>query len=960
MDKHTQLFSSWQALQAAPRSRFFRGTPADSQHDRLHNGKVLLPSVEAAFTQSNARVLVGQAADGRLRFVAMPTCVYPAPTQTGEFGLGPGMYHHFDVAMYVGDLTYQLALEGSTEPVALAADNRQNESWYADHFLPMTHTREGNLELCMVSLAPVAAEADKAPLAPAPLPGPAGALYILVMRNVGQDTVRGKVILQAGDLLVGHYEDADPALRPYKQPGVDLRQHTLILTRPEGSVGIHLHQGRWSKLTAPFQAERAFELKPGEELAIETHLALGKSHSEVMREIFALHLSPALDWLNRTASFWHERLGVLEVDAADDHEGARLSQEIYVRSLLDNFNCLQTDAAGNLIAHWQGAPSHGYGTVWGIDVEPTAVSVVHICPEITWKTLLFFMERSQAPKGPPDHSVPILVAPLIIARQWLQVTGDLATLRSHPEALAALEGILRHLLALESPVACLFPSRYSSDGVVGRRYDYGANVKVWYALDSMAYIYRQLGQEESARCCQAKADAVRQAIAHTMIAEGPFGPQISGGTNLGEDAGKFYLPEGVFYYDGEDTSSMLAPVYGMCGFSDLAWVNYHRFARSLWHAGYDPEFDTLYWHPGEPAVLDGTAYFSRLGGSVTRQEMIEALKTLREVAVDDVTGSVFWWPHGIEFKRALTRCSQGQGAWAWQYLYQWLGLKVDAANRHLTFAPRGLLTRVDWQEFRAGAHRFALNWEERETESIARIRNLNTEAWTIQVGFRQPGLGACDSFTWQSLLLAPGEEAALSQSFQSRAVEQSLGWVEMIRREVQAFGDADGIIFKRYGPAMLWGHWNAERNWVWNAMPLALRFVIVNGAGEDWSHCTVELHLPAGWQAQGRQPRHWTPPDALVTGNVSLDVGSLAAGSRTVAAFWLQPEPEFRLRIQWDDPNRPFHEVSQPGEGWLLRTADLEQPVQFEMQARLSARATSGARVDKTLIIPVSVIPYHV
>ena len=43
---------------------------------------------------------------------------------------------------------------------------------------------------------------------------------------------------------------------------------------------------------------------------------------------------------------------------------------------------LATDAAGRLLSHWQGAPSHGYGTVWGIDIEPTAVSIVHACPEL--------------------------------------------------------------------------------------------------------------------------------------------------------------------------------------------------------------------------------------------------------------------------------------------------------------------------------------------------------------------------------------------------------------------------------------------------------------------------------------------------------------------------------------------------------------------------------------------------
>ena len=40
---------------------------------------------------------------------------------------------------------------------------------------------------------------------------------------------------------------------------------------------------------------------------------------------------------------------------------------------------------------------------------------------------------------------------------------------------------------------------------------------------------------------------------------------------------------------------MLAPIYGVCDFDDQPWVNYHRFARSLWCPSYDPEFDVLLW-----------------------------------------------------------------------------------------------------------------------------------------------------------------------------------------------------------------------------------------------------------------------------------------------------------------------------------------------------------------------------
>ena len=944
-------FAGWQAVLDAPRSLFFRGHTADTVFDRAAM-EPLAPWREALFTQSNARVLLGQAANGALRFVALPTQVYPGPTGTRDVGLGPGMYHHFDVAMYAGDLSYRIEPEGGA-PVDLAADDRDNETWYADHFLPLTRTRAGDLDVALVSLAPVAADVRSAPLAPAPLPGPAGAIYALILRNTGSTPLSGRVVLQASDLLVGSYQDADPALRPLKQPQIDLRQQTLILVRPDGAVGIHLHDGKWTRTEAPFRAARSFCLAPGEEAVFETHLALGRTYLDVMPVIYDLHMRTCLDWLNLTAGFWRERLGRLEVDAQGAGEEAQFSREIYIRSLFDNFNCLQTDAQGNVIAHWQGAPSHGYGTVWGIDVEPTAVSVNQICPELARETMVFFMTRSRVPKGPADHSLPILVAPVIIARKWLEATGDTAYLARRPEVMAALQGIMDEVEALRAPGAALFPTRYSSDGPVGRRYDYGTNVKAYYAFDSFACILRLLGRSDEAKHYGQVARDIREAIAQTMVVSGPFGPQISGGTNLGEDPGTFYLPEGISYYDGEDTSSMLAPVYGACDLGWAPWVNYHRFARSLWCPGYDAEFDCLRWNPGNPGVFDGTSFFARLGGSITPTEMREALCTLRQVGADDVTGSVFWWPHGLEYKRSLTRCSQGQGAWAWQYREQWLGLRVDAPAHTLTLAPQGLLTRVDWQGFRAGPHRFDVYWAEGEEGAVARIRNGNDEPWIARVGFRRPGAGAQGALAWQERRLAPGEEATLAYQAPAWPAGAGLDHATLARLEAAALGDDEGIVFKSIAPELLWGHWDGRLAWDRRATPMAVRLVILNGTGSDWIDVAVELTCPEHWLAQGRLARHWTRPESLAAGRVRLELGALPAMSRTVAPFWVKGPEGVEPVWSWDHPTRPFHQPAEPEKGITVQGAAQETT----FTAELYARSADGREVHRRLSIPLRVIP---
>jgi hypothetical protein len=969
-----EIYPDWAALRRATHSPFFSGGKADIVHDQSRKLGLAL-NEEALFTQSNARVLLGHGANGMLRFIAMPTQVYAAPTGSRELGLGVGMYHHFDVVMYAGNLCYRLELDGHDNPLIISsaedpAAGMDVKTVYADDFLPRTTGEVEGLEVMLATVAPVAPDnqpGTRSPLAPAPLPGPAGAVYALHLRNTGDSPLRGKVVLQASDLLVGHYEDARPGRGGVAAPDMRVRQNTLILTQPFGAAGVHLHDGVWRSLEAPYEAEIGFSLAPGAAQVFETHVAVGADFAAIMPTIYALHLRPALDWMALTASFWRERLGALCVDVHGAAEDARVSRDIYVRSLFDNFNCLQTDAEGTLLAHWQGAPSHGYGTVWGIDVEPTAVSVAHLCPEIAWATLRFFMHRSRVPRGTSDHSLPILVAPIVIARQWLQITGDVEQLRSNPDVMDALRSIVDDLLALKAPAEDLFPSRYSSDGGVGRRYDYGTNVKVWYAFDSMAYMARALGEDDIAASYGEMAAGIRAAIARTMTADGPFGPQIHGGTNLGEDPGSFYLEEGVPYYDGEDTSSMLAPIYGLTGFTDETWVNYHRWARSIWCPNFDPEFGALRWSPRGFAggALDGTGYFSRLGGSVTPAEMLEALRTIWHIGTDPVTGSVFWWPHGLEYRRALTRCSQGQGAWAWQYLKQWLGLEVDALSRTLTVAPRGLLTTAAWQGFRAGPHAFDVEWHEEGSSgadseatatSYVEITNRNAETWTVQVGFRQRGAGATGGLAWQSLSVAPGATVSLASPGFPAAAPQSMDESHMVLLEVEAEGE-EGVLFRRFGPEQLWGHWEVEKLWVPPAMPLVLRLLVVNGTETGWDEVSVRVSCPEGWLAEGREPRHWTRPVNWVS-EPEIVLTSIPGRSRAVVPFWVQWPDGLDLQFNWHEGAEvPFHTTTQPGPGLTLHADNLEDPLALSFEAEMTIRTAGGDVIRRTLSVPVAILP---
>jgi len=410
---------------------------------------------------------------------------------------------------------------------------------------------------------------------------------------------------------------------------------------------------------------------------------------------------------------------------------------------------------------------------------------------------------------------------------------------------------------------------------------------------------------------------------------------------------------------------MLAPLYGACDLDWQPWINYHRFARSLWCPTYDPEFGMLNWFPSEPAVQDGTAFFSRLGGSLSPEEMLEAVEILKHSGVDEVTGSVFWWPHGLEYKRSLTRCSQGQGAWAWQYLQQWLCISVDRTTRTLVLAPRGLITSFTWSGFHSGENHFDLAWEETASGSIARITNHNVQSWQVKSGFRIPGSGATDQLTWKIGEILPGEEIIFN--IQSTSQVGGVGHLPMTeidirRKETLAFSQDPELLFMRYGPAMLWGHWEASKYWQPTELPNSLRFIIVNNGKGDWQDVNVNLSIPEGWKAQPRQPQRWPKPDQLHEGQVSLTLGRLAAGCHTVAPFWIQA-PSGRGLLSpvatgfFGSISVSSHTPSQPGEWLHLVSPGLLNRQEVQFTAQLTANTASGKKIQATRVVPVILDP---
>ena len=113
----------------------------------------------------------------------------------------------------------------------------------------------------------------------------------------------------------------------------------------------------------------------------------------------------------------------------------------------------------------------------------------------------------------------------------------------------------------------------------------------------------------------------------------------------------------------------------------------------------------------------------KLGGSLTRQEMLDNLNLLYERL--DETGSLFWWPRATNKKRCLTRCSQGQGAWIQQSIEQWFwsqdGWNTENAGHQAT----GIcFSGYKLQKTHLGAYVFDIEYREEKEKLLLILKTI--------------------------------------------------------------------------------------------------------------------------------------------------------------------------------------------------------------------------------------------
>lgn len=869
-------FESFEALwQNGYASPFFTQTadPASEQVDWSLSERQLL-------VQSNGRAMLGQDTRGRLHFVCSPhENVYAIPSGGpdvgGQFRGHIGQYYQTDVALLLGKMRYEMELENG---LLLDATGEDAKSVYLEHFMPLTVTSRPGMETRVFSLAPVLEKESVSLSDLHPLPGPSGALYGVWLKNTGGVTLRGKMHLRLEERFVNQFEHYGKRFEDYAAPPATAEwdNRLLVLWHPEACATIQLMDGHTGGDAVCPEMYIPFELAPGEARLFSTTVSVTPERQEAYAALGTLYRHTPLEWVNITAGFWAERFGKLDMTVDGDKEAGQKYRDMHLRFVLDNFNCLQFDKTGRMLTSWQGAPSHCLGRSWGIDMEPNVLAVLWAVPEIG-RSAAEYTARYNLPGYSvySDHSMLIALAPMVIAGKYLELTGDAAFFRGNTDLTDRLHGLYRYMLRHKHPQKALFSSHYGSDLPVFRRYDYGTNVKCVYALNYYADILKALEMDDAEPRALAKAAVADMAAC--MEGDGPFGRQITGGTNLGPTEG-FYISEDVFYYGGEDSATCLAPVYGLYDFDYEPFVNLNRYARSLLITNYDPEYQTMReLHYGMNPSATGITL--RLGGSLTKKEMAKSLSILFDRL--DESGSLFWWPRSSNKKRCLTRCSQGQGAWVQQSQEQWLGLRMDAASSTLTVRPQGLLSAYSMKKGHVGGGVFTVQWSEDERETSFRIVNHGDKAVTLRLAARAFGAGAQGPLRWHEEVLPAGGEC--SKTFP--AVAAATVECDVCAKEVELCAK-DGAVFGPYGIVMpkLYGR---------NCDIFLLRYALVNGTGEAWQNTEVELALPDGWLAAPKAFYEWDYAPVFGESTAIVRLGTVQPGKHYVAPFFVAMPAEY-------------------------------------------------------------------
>ncbi|RCX23650.1 hypothetical protein DFP94_1011252 [Fontibacillus phaseoli] len=708
----TLSFNTISEALSQPKSRFFGVGYENGRYaanDEVSFFRHKLPDPELTFDISNNKTLVNVNMNGLIKYITVYNGQYASDNIPGVWMCkdfrksGP-----YAFALKLGEWRYDLGLDDLPYTTSLL-----------DNLFPVTEYRLGDVKATLLIYTPISADGT-ARLR--------GAVYGLHVENRSGQEVDGEVLLPRPDTEADRlFSGPDVCIYPVE------REDGYAAG---GAVPFHLAPGQsvWVPVVI---------CPPGE----ETALLIGEKGT--------------LYWLNETWAYYRGMLGRLQM--RDDPFAA----EFYERAMLQSLGSIAMDRQGAVVgSNWGTYPTTEF--TWNKDMYFSLLPFHTAEPELFKQGVLWFLKHGVRPAGNRysggiSHSLSNSLSSVVMAGLYYRSTGDKRFFLEWPDIDISIRKLLEETLRTRNQDGpWLFPSDWLSDAYSLGDYHTGSNVVAWAAFHHYARIVREVfGDMETAEHYRTVAASIREDLQRHNTVEGPFGLQYTEGTSAGGDALKgdsskykgnyddfgmqfigHLMKDGsidLFHRDGEESDTILMPLYGYASYDDTAYRHYMQFSLSPANPTYNPESRGIQW--GEHAACTFPGYMSGMGMLTDFASMSGTDGYLTEIRkLTDADGSLWWWPYlnGASYGDVVRhhncgKCGWASGVFSGLFTSRILGIAYDAPARQLSFRPLRAAGSFAWEGARLGSGVFNLSFRREDCIVEAVAANFGAKLVTVLV-----------------------------------------------------------------------------------------------------------------------------------------------------------------------------------------------------------------------------------
>lgn len=693
-----------------PRSRYFGVTYKDGSyaaHDEMSFFGRKLPDPELTFDISNNKTLVNVNMNGSIKFVS----VYHGNYYSDNI---PGVWMCKDFKK-TGPYGFKLKLGDNL--IDLGLDDLPYATSLLGNLFPVTEFQFDAVKATLVTYTPVSADGTLRLR---------GLVYGLHLQNLSQEIMRGDVLLPSPDVSAGQLFS-----------GAELCVHASDLENKSGII--------------------SFELSPGQNVWVPSVIyPPGEKTLQLVDEKGSLY------WLNETWAYFKGITGTLQM------ENDPFVAEFYERAVLQCFGSIGMDGHGVIAgSNWGTYPTTEF--IWNKDMYYSFLPFHMMEPELFKQGMLWFLEHGVRPagnryEGGITHSLSNSLSSVMMAGLYYRTTGDKRLFLERPDLDLKVRALLEQTIRARKPDGpWLFPSVWLSDAYSLGDFHTGSNVIAWGCFFHYARVVEEVfGDTEAAQRYRDIAARIKDDLERLATAEGPFGPQyvegisMSASDKLKDDAKKY---EGAYdgfgmqfimnltengqidlmHHDGEESDTILMPLYGYTSYDEPTYGNYMRFSLSTANPTYNAESRGIQW--GDHSACTFPGYMSGMGmitdaGSMSGEDGY--FTQIRKLT--DADGSLWWWPYkngaaygDVVRHNTCGKCGWASGVFTGLFISEILGLAYNAPAKQLSFRPFSPTSSFSWDRVRLGSQTFSVSYRTEDGVTEAVVTSYGPQAITAVI-----------------------------------------------------------------------------------------------------------------------------------------------------------------------------------------------------------------------------------